>query len=151
MGLLTGRTMLRVLESVQSKLGTSLILVCHLCCCNKSMLPKHMDSSWRRRPRLEAADLSCSQVNWKHLTYFFRWYMSIALVYCIDIHTSITSATDSHLEDCVQFNWPWPGFLIPVGKKNRNPPIKPIYREYQDFLFLFLFFFIFLFIFLFTF
>ena len=32
------------------------------------------------------------------------------------------------------------GFLIPVGKKNRNPPIKPIYREYRDFLFLFLFF-----------
>ena len=24
-------------------------------------------------------------------------------------------------------------------KKNRNPPIKPIYREYRDFLFLFLF------------
>ena len=32
------------------------------------------------------------------------------------------------------------GFLIPVGEKNRNPPIKPIYREYRDFLFLFLFF-----------
>jgi len=36
-----------------------------------------------------------------------------------------------------------PGFLIPVGKKNRNPPIKPIYREYRDFLFLFLFFYLF--------
>ena len=32
------------------------------------------------------------------------------------------------------------GFLIPVGEKNRNPPIKPIYREYRDFLFLFFIF-----------
>ena len=40
----------------------------------------------------------------------------------------------------------YPGFLIPVGGKNRNPPIKPIYREYRDFLFLF---FIFLFFYLF--
>ena len=36
------------------------------------------------------------------------------------------------------------GFLIPVGEKNRNPPIQPIYREYRDFLFLFLFFIYFL-------
>ena len=45
---------------------------------------------------------------------------------------------------CASLGGAGAGFLISVGRKYQTPPIKPKYREYQNFLFLFLFIYLFL-------